>query len=190
MSSSDVWVSLNGQTEAFSTRKHEGKCVMIQWTPSLAKIKRFFLARKQINHPKPTTLTVMCKVLCISLGTAFFSNWNEISYSFFFIQGKGNFEQFHTPAKAFRHLDEQGHILERTRRMQSDEPEHGIRRRRLKLCKSSARAQIWIQLNIQDSLKLHHRHVCTVEAHTVWQIWSTFAEKSGQISPSWDVPGW
>lgn len=57
----------------------------------------------------------------------------------------------------------------------------GCTRTGIKYRKSPARA-IW------NSLKRHHhRRVCAGEAPTVWQIWSTSAEKSGQISPSQDI---
>lgn len=97
---------------------------------------------------------------------------------FFFTQCEGKYEHFHKPAQK---LQVSGWPISPFR-------------------KNAAQwNQVWLQRNIvqaqpepiKDRLMLHHhRQLCTGEVPTMWQIWSTSVEKSGQISPSQDVSCW
>ncbi len=120
-----------------------------------------------------------------ALGLFFFSwNWG-------LSQGGGNYEQFQIPVNICTKLLEswkwRGTSSFSTTTTQSIHPnqqKNGFTRRRLKFWNGPARAQTWIRLKICGVI---WRGLCTGDALAIWQIWSIFAKKSGQILLSQDV---
>ncbi len=60
-----------------------------------------------------------------------------------------------------------------------------LHQKKIEVWNGPARAQTWIRLKICGVI---WRGLCTGDALAIWQIWSIFAKKSGQILLSQDVP--
>ncbi len=74
-----------------------------------------------------------------------------------------------------------------TQSIHLNQQKNGFTRIRLKFWNGPARAQTWIWLKICGVI---WRGLCTGDVLAIWQIWSVFAMKSGQILHCQDVSCW